>query len=193
MPYQSFDIVGDSNSALKYKSLNLDNILIMGKSCIDIGCNEGYFCHKMIELGASNCVGLDNNKSTIDKANERIKINKYNIKYLHVNIDDYSTSDKYDIVLVSSALHYMDASKIIPKIAGLLNNDGVFIFEGGVLMDRIDNEWVKIKRSRDIVVHPTREAFEILTSKFFKRVSLIGPSVFQPGDPINRYVYHCYL
>ncbi len=193
MPYQSFDIIGDSNSLLKYESLKLQDISITGKTCLDVGCNEGYFCHKMIELGANKCIGLDKDMSIIDKANERIKTNKYNIEYLHVNIDDYSTDNKYDVIIVLSALHYMDAFKIIPKIAGLLNTGGVFVFEGGVIMNRPSNEWIEIKRFRDTVVHPTKCAFETLTSKFFKRVSLIGPSVFQPGDPIDRFVYHCYL
>lgn len=193
MPYQSFNVDGDSNSSLKYSSLKLDSINIKGKTCLDIGCNEGYFCHKMIECGATSCVGIDSHKETIEKANSRIKTNNYNIQYLHLNIDDYSTNNKYDIVLISSALHYMNASNIIPKIASILNKDGIFVFEGGILMDRNDNEWVKIKRARDIVTHPTRNAFETLVKQYFKKVVLIGPSVFQQGDPINRYVYHCYL
>jgi 2-polyprenyl-3-methyl-5-hydroxy-6-metoxy-1,4-benzoquinol methylase len=194
MKYQSFgNIVGSSNSEKKYDCMKLNALKIKDKVCLDIGCNEGFFCHKLSQLGAKEVVGVDFNKGTIVAAEERAKGTGYNINYVHADINNYTTTKKYDVILISSALHYMDAFNVFPKIVSMMNPEGIFVFEGGIIMDNPENSWVIVKRSRDIVTHPTRTAFEYLSQKYFKKSVLIGKSTLRLGDPIDRYVYHCYL
>lgn len=194
MPYQSFgNIPGSSDSELKYTCMNLEKTNISNKVCIDIGCNEGFFCYKMAQLGAKEVVGIDKNKDTIVRATKRLEGEDCNIKFLNIDIMDYTPTIKYDIILISSALHYMDAFKVFPKIVSMMNPGGIFIYEGGVIMDSTANKWMVIKRSRDTVTHPTKNAFECLSNKYFAKTILIGKSALQKGDPIERYVYHCYL
>jgi len=173
--------------------MKLDILTIKDKICLDIGCNEGFFCHKLSQLGAKEVVGIDANKDTILKAEERVKKTTYNIKYVNIDINNYIPTNKYDIILISSALHYMNAFNIFPKIVSMMNQDGIFVFEGGIIMNNSENSWVKITRAIDVVSHPTRTAFECLSNKYFKKTVLIGESALQSGDPIPRYVYHCYL
>ena len=193
MSYQSFEKAGSSDSASKYKSMKLDTLHLSGKDVLDIGCNEGYFCHKMVELGAKSCVGIDNSERYIKKANERLKGTKYPIQFIHADIHHHVFQQQFDIILISSAMHYMNAAVIVSKVTRLLKKGGVFVYEGGIIMDSPIAEWVSIKRNVDTVIHPTQKAWEALVIPLFSKVRLIGKSVLQRGDPIERYVYHCYL
>lgn len=193
MSYQSFDKAGSSDSLLKYKCMKLDTLKLTGKSVLDIGCNEGFFCHKMVELGAAKCIGLDYSEHYIKKANARLQGTNYPIQFIHADIQQYVFQQQFDVILISSALHYMNACVIISKVARLLKKGGVFVFEGGIIMDSPKAEWVSIKRSADTVIHPTQKAWEALVVPIFSKVQLIGKSATQRGDPIERYVYHCYL
>lgn len=82
-------------------------------------------------------------------------------------------------------------NRIMNIIHKLLKPGGLFIFEGGIIISE-EEKWVQINRKQDIVYHPTRKQFEKATSKLFENVKLIGRSVNQAGDPIDRYVYHCH-
>lgn len=190
MSYQSFgNKKGSSNSEQKYICLNINSSMIKDKKVLDIGCNEGFFCDKFIKLGASSCLGLDASSNFITLAKSRF--NYPNLKFQNIDIAKFETSEKYDIILIASALHYMDAKQIIPKVKSLLNEGGLFIFEGGVIQDKTVNEWKHIKRSIDTVIHPTSLALKELIETNFSRISYIGKSVNQVGDPIPRFVYHC--
>lgn len=193
MSYQSFEKAGSSDSLLKYKCMKLDTLKLTGKTVLDIGCNEGFFCHKMVELGAKQCIGIDNSENFINKANARLQGTNYPIQYIRADIHQYTFSQQFDVVLISSALHYMNANTVISKVVSLLKRGGIFIFEGGIIMDSPLSEWVSVKRSSDTVIHPTRKAWELLVVPRFSRIQLIGKSANQKGDPIERYVYHCYL
>jgi 2-polyprenyl-3-methyl-5-hydroxy-6-metoxy-1,4-benzoquinol methylase len=193
MSYQSFEKEGSSDSASKYKSMKLDTLHLAGKVVLDIGCNEGFFCHKMVELGAKTCVGIDNSEYFIKKANARLQGTKYPIQFIHADIHHYVFQQQFDIILISSAMHYMNAAVVISKVTRLLKKGGVFVYEGGIIMDSPIAEWVSVKRKSDTVIHPTKKAWEALVIPLFSKVLMIGKSVIQKGDPIERYVYHCYL
>lgn len=192
MPYQSFgSVAGCSQSEAKYQALKLDTLNLDGKACLDIGCNEGFFCGKMKELGAQRCDGLDKTASWIQLAKQRFAADP-SLRFYVMDCMDFKSETKYDCVLILSALHYMDASKVFPRVRELLQDGGVFVFEGGVIMNSTKAEWRRIDRKQDIVTHPTQQAFEALARQHFSKVVLVGPSVNQVGDPIDRFVYHCF-
>lgn len=195
MPYQTFNdsISGDSDSNKKLAAMKLSATLITGKKCLDIGCNEGFFTKQFIDHGAVSAHGIDNMANVIESAKVR-HINVQGLTFERADIHTWNTSDKYDIILISSALHYMNATHIISKLRSLLTEKGVFIYEGGIIMDRADEEWVHVKRPvGDIVIHPTLPAFISLCKTYFTRVEFIGASFNQPGDNVSRYVYYCYI
>src|SRR5690242_381830 len=58
--YQSFPgEEGDSQSEMKFHCLNYSSF--DGKSVLDVGCNEGFFCFKAAAGGATKVVGIDQN------------------------------------------------------------------------------------------------------------------------------------
>ena len=79
--YQNFDILGagrgSSNSGEKYKLSKLDNHTIEDKSCLDIGCNAGYFLFRLLDKQPKKLIGIDLGPNFIEIANE---LNKEHFK-----------------------------------------------------------------------------------------------------------------
>lgn len=184
--YQTFDDEqGDSDSYGKLCSLKLPEL--SGKSVLDLGCNEGFFCSAAKGLGASRVVGTDVNSDLIQKARSRFT----DIEFM---VHDWSylsrLGGEFDVVLLLSAFHYAkDKCALIADIADKMAPGGLFILESGIA-DGDEEEWVEVERFNDVVLHPTRSALENLLRMFFS-VRCVGESVKQNGDPLPRYVYHC--
>lgn len=68
MGYQSISAPRDSDSAGKLTALRLPDLT--GKSFLDVGCNEGYFCNAALAAGAASVVGIDASKSAIALARQ---------------------------------------------------------------------------------------------------------------------------
>lgn len=201
--YQSFPGQhGISKSPEKWKALRAKN-LFRDKRVLDVGCNEGYFCIKASKHGAKLVVGIDKDPRMIEKARARLQPDqKEKITY---QCRDWNTlrNEKdfsYDVILLLSAFHYATtpsyfnpdgSNKLMNEIARILAPGGVLILECGVI-ERDTAEWILIKRAEDEVYHGTRPAIENLLKPLFSKVISIGQSVDQAGDPVNRYVFHCY-
>lgn len=68
--YQSFpDQDGGSLSFEKLKKLRLPSLA--GKTFMDVGCNEGFFCGYAKFDGASRVVGIDMNADFLERARHR--------------------------------------------------------------------------------------------------------------------------
>jgi SAM-dependent methyltransferase len=68
--YQSHDgekSTSDSNRKLERIKLPTS---LKGKSVLDIGCNEGFFCAEAVRRGATRVLGLDNSQAAIDFASQ---------------------------------------------------------------------------------------------------------------------------
>lgn len=213
MSYQSWDKdYVNSNSWGKWKALKLGTVAkdsLLGSSpvssaknkvCLDIGCNEGFFCHKLIEIGAKQVDGIDYNSVFINRGIKRLTTEKLDkIKLQTFDWKNLSKIGKtYDLVLLLSAFHYATSpewfnkdgtNKLLKDIYSILNPGGILVWEGGIHPGETE-EWVKVKRSRDVVYHPTKKAFENALLKLGFKFVFVGPSVNQAGDKIDRFVYH---
>lgn len=184
--YQSFpEARGSSDSETKLKRLRLPPDLT-GRSVLDIGCNEGFFCQEAWRRGARRVVGIDNNPHWIERARQRDSKTDYRV----TGWDSLSgLEEKFDLILLLSALHYADdPQRLLDDAMRLLSPDGVLVLECGIV-DGLEAEWVRVERPvGDAVYHPTRP---ILSQTFNDAVVReMGPSVAQRGDPIERCVFH---
>ena len=133
-PYQTFPgEEGDSDSQRKLAALKLPSFL--GKSVLDVGCNEGFFCLEALKRGATRVLGIDRNPDFISRAKSRHA-------RLHIGgqIDfdcrtwDTLPADKFDVVLLLSALHYAeDQRAMIQRLVEHLTPQGLFVLEAGVV------------------------------------------------------------
>ncbi len=182
MQYQSFpEVRGDSRSQEKLKALRLPSL--KDKSFLDVGCNEGYFCGYASFDGAARVVGIDRSAEAIGRARARFPECEF-----FQQSWDVLPEGPFDVILLASALHYAeDQAALIARLMDALTPSGTLVLEIG-LADSGKNEWVKVKRSIDERLFPTRAKLrEVLDPYAWK---IIGHSVQQQGDPVGRIVVH---
>ncbi len=183
--YQSLgDVDGASQSAQKLRALKLPESL-QGKSVLDIGCAEGYFCRAAKKLGAAKVIGLDSDLKKLKLARQ---LDPHST-YLHQGWDNLP-AEKFDLILHMSALHYAQKPRQLFKdIHSRLTEQGLLVLECGMINQQ-SYELVRVKRAKDVRYFPTRA---MLFNKYLSdfAVKLVGLSVMQEGDPVTRYVFHC--
>lgn len=99
---------------------------LVGKAVLDLGCGYGENCAEFKRLGASKVTGVDISEKMLSIA----KAENPNIEFTRADMSDLSfIMDKYDIVLSSLAVHYIENfDRFVKDVFALLNNDGYFIF-----------------------------------------------------------------
>ena len=186
MPYQSFpnSELGDSRSKEKLCALKLPSL--KGTRVLDLGCNEGFFCNKALELGAREVIGVDKNAGFIKKAKDRFP----QIDFRAQSWDEELPVGSFDVILCLSAFHYAaQPQQLIDRVVSKLSPQGVFVLECGVFKFNNYARWLRVDRQAGSVMHPTKALLEnyLLAKHVF---CLRGESVIQAGDPVPRYVYH---
>lgn len=192
MSYQTFDPAkpGASQSELKFSKLAINRMGgLEGKTVLDIGCNEGYFCSRALELGAIRVVGVDRSAKVIRSAIERVPDAEFR-QGTWWDLPDES----FDVIFFLSALHYEERPKaLFSYLKRHLNPGGVIILECGLAEARNGlTAWKQVYRN-DIL--PRRYATsDYMTEHVLSEFSVVsrGRSVDQKGDPISRWVLHCY-
>ena len=115
--YQTFDFEDkrrDSNSRAKYDLSRLASFDVEGKTCLDVGCNSGYFIFKLKERKAGQCIG-------IDLGEKFIKVAKgLNEGYF-----------KFDLIICFSTFHYFGSMQgdFFDKCHMLMNDKGILLLE----------------------------------------------------------------
>jgi SAM-dependent methyltransferase len=180
--YQTFpNAAGDSRTLDKLKALRLP--VMEGRSFLDVGCNEGFFCGFAEFAGATRSVGLDASSTFIDRARARFPGCEF-----HCQGWEYLPDGPFDVILLASALHYAeDQPALLHRLVDHLSRDGVLVLELGIVSSSRP-EWVKVTRNIDERWFPSMMKLrEVLAPYAFK---WMGPSVNQAGDPIPRHVVH---
>ncbi|GAA3528192.1 methyltransferase domain-containing protein [Zobellella aerophila] len=182
MQYQSFPgVKGDSQSLLKLKALRLPPL--QGKRFLDVGCNEGFFCGYALFDGATRVVGIDNSATALGKAALRFP------EAVFINQSWTSLPEgPFDVITLLSALHYAeDQADLIHRLMASLANDGLLVLEIS-MAPGTEDEWVRVRRAIDERYFPTCKKLGTELKDYAWK--LIGHSVNQAGDPLQRYVVH---
>ena len=134
--------------------------------------------------GARRVVGIDISKEAIINA----KQNFPGCSFFEQSWDDLPSDEKFDVILCSSAMHYaQDQELLIHLLAEKLTQNGVLILEVGVAPGN-GAEWVKVQRSIDTRIFPTRNKINSILSRYAYKY--MGESSEQIGDPVPRAVFH---
>ena len=192
--YQDFSGDGSSKSHLKLAALRLHELAnakeacepLDGKSVLDLGCNEGFFCIEAIRQGAKRVVGIDSDSKFIMRARKRCVEAEF-IEGSWWEIPD----EKFDVILFLSSVHYEANQKaFFKKIRSHLNVGGTLILECGVFKDQEHHKWISVNRWDGERRYPTEQfLIDVLLDGYSVRP--VGPSVLQTGDPVPRFVYYC--
>lgn len=180
--YQSFPgAPGDSLTLDKLKKLRLPEM--EGRSFLDVGCNEGFFCGFAKFQGATRAVGQDHSPGFVARASARFPDCEF-------HVSDWATLPEgpFDVILLASALHYaQDQAALLHRLVDMLTDDGVLIVELGIVTSK-DSAWVPVQRGSDTREFPTMPLLRELLKPYAWK--WMGPSVNQSGDPVSRHVLH---
>lgn len=101
---------------------------LKGKRILDLGCGYGENCMEFVKMGAAKVIGIDISKKMLEVAQQENSDDK--ITYLNIPMEDINTlNEKYDVIVSSLALHYIqDFDGICKKVFDLLEENGFFIF-----------------------------------------------------------------
>lgn len=189
--YQSFDgLKSGSNSTEKLAKLRLERLgSLAGKSVLDLGCNEGFFCEVALKLGATRVLGVDRSPVLVTKARQRAP----DAEFLAATWWDIP-QEQFDVIFFLSAVHYEhDQKRLFDKLLGHLKPGGTLVLECGLASDRHGVEsWMQIYRGTDPTPrrYPTLEYLSDYLMPDYA-VTGVGQSVTQKGDPVARWVLHC--
>ena len=109
---QFFELIGD----------------VRNKTILDMGCGTGGQDRRLIEMGAKKVLGIDISEKMIEVAKKDTDSDKITYKLLSMsNLEEIT--EKFDIVISSLAIHYVeDYDLLCKKVYNLLNDGGYFIF-----------------------------------------------------------------
>ena len=131
---------------------------VAGKNILDLGCGAGEHDKKLIEKGASHVLGIDISQKMIELA---IKENSdERIEYKIMSMNDIDKLDnKFDMVVSSLAIHYIeDYDSLCKKVYNLLNDGGEFVFSYGhpmdsaVILDGLEHRYVIINNKKYFLI-----------------------------------------
>ena len=121
---------------------------VKDKKVLDIGCGTGGHDRRLIELGAKSVLGIDISENMINEAKRSTNDERITYKILSMNkLED--VKEKFDLVVSSLAIHYIeDYDGLCKKVYNLLNDGGEFVFshehpmESAVILNNLEHRYV---------------------------------------------------
>lgn len=214
--YQSFpDAAGASASFAKLATLALPPLA--GRSFLDVGCNEGFFCGYASFDAAVRVVGIDRDPKWIAMARARFPqcsffacdwsvLDATGAGVGAAGGDDAAAAEsgplapgaRFDVILCASALHYAaDQAALVAAMVSRLLPGGLLVLEMGVATRETGDTgpdgapgtgWVSVRRSIDTRHFPTWRGLRAMLAPYAWKH--MGPGVPQAGDPVPREVFH---
>jgi len=149
-------------------------------SVLDIGCGEGAISDFLSPSQKAHFVGIDFSKEAIRLAKSK---RKHPMKFVHIGAAEFEPTHKFDVVIFSEVLYYVDHEKILDKYIELLNPNGIIIVSifhqkeailyenifkyGRKVMDLIDEMEMSgyIRKKRDATLEKTAFHMEVYRKK----------------------------
>ena len=196
--YQNFDILGagrgSSNSGEKYKLSKLDNHTIEDKSCLDIGCNAGYFLFRLLDKQPKKLIGIDLGPNFIEIANELNKehFKSDKVEFIYGDIFTRKFDIKFDLIICFSTFHYfIDKQKeFLDLCHSYMNENGIFLLE--VEEYPLNDKATIDKTPRPADKIPYDYPNKLMMEEFCKNKFNVSDryiSTFQGGSLYDRYFY----
>ena len=82
-------------------------VSLEGKSVLDLGCNNGYFCFEAARRGATRALGLDVDPEMIRKNKLLAEVLGCNVQFDIINLDRQRLTERFDYVLCLNVLHHL--------------------------------------------------------------------------------------
>ena len=134
--YQSFDFLGDikkgSDSSKKFELSKLLEYDLLGKSCLDVGCNAGYFLFQLLEKKPMDLIGIDLGEGYISIAKDLNKEHfKSKICFIFGDFFSWNSQIKFDLIFCFSTFHYFvgKQKEFLNRCFNILSDKGILLLE----------------------------------------------------------------
>lgn len=95
---------------------------------LDVGCGTGQTAAYLAFTYGANVIGIDNNKTMVEKAKQRMARGGLPVKIVEGSIENIQLQDEqFDIILSESVLSFVNKQHALKEIYRLLKNGGRFI------------------------------------------------------------------
>jgi SAM-dependent methyltransferase len=122
----------------------LEAIGLAGRSCVQIGCNNGRECLSLKALGAGRVLGIDQSAAFLDQARELADVAGREVEFLCADIHALPDGlGRFDLALITiGVLNWMpDLSKFFNAVAGLIAPGGaLLVYETHPFLEMFDPE-----------------------------------------------------
>lgn len=101
---------------------------VTGTSILDLGCGDGSFGKELIQIGATEYIGVEGSEKMVEAAKANLKAINCNV--IKDSMETYAyPKNTYDVVTSRFAIHYVaDINQLFRSIHKSLKDDGKFIF-----------------------------------------------------------------
>ncbi len=110
--------------------------LCEGKSVADFGCGPGLYTERLARTHAA-VTGIDFSQNSLEYARSRAREENLNIKYVHQNYLEFSSDQKYDLILMIycdfCALSPEQRKTLLQKFRAFLKPDGSILLDAYLL------------------------------------------------------------
>jgi 2-polyprenyl-3-methyl-5-hydroxy-6-metoxy-1,4-benzoquinol methylase len=93
-------------------------------SVLDIGCGEGPIADFLTSSQKTKYVGVDISNEAIHNAK---KLRPPPLKFVHATAHRFLPKNKFDVIIFSDVLYYVEYEKVLNQYIGYLNPDGIII------------------------------------------------------------------
>lgn len=155
---------------------------LSGKDVLDIGCSNGYFCYRLMQLGARSILGIDPVFRTACQFEflHRLAGSPSQIEFAPLGVNDLAGSTKrYDRILYLGILyHHKNMIEQLELLKSLLNEKGRLIIETIGIPGDDERFFVppgRYAQMRNVWFLPTKNALRTLLERVgFKSIELIS-------------------
>jgi SAM-dependent methyltransferase len=150
---------------------------------LDLGCGTGKHAELLCDSGY-HVHGIDLSTDMLEIAEKRRSGKENRLSFSHSNIQNLALNQKFDVVMsLFHVMSYQNSNQELVKAFQVakdhLVGDGVFIFDfwygPAVLTDlpttrvkRLENEWIKVTRLAEPVIHAQENIVDVQYNIFIK-------------------------
>ena len=110
---------------------------------LDIGCGNGWFCHKLASECEVSVIGMDVNLTELEQAARVFKLARLKFVYADIFMEQLPLSF-FDFITLNAVVQYFpDLSKLIDRLFNLLKPDGELHFIDSPFYDQGDLQHAK--------------------------------------------------
>ncbi len=112
------------------------------ETLLDIGCGPGLLAIGFAPF-AGRCTGLDPEAAMIAAARAAAAETGVELSLIHSRIEEFATTQTYDVITIGRALHWMERSAALPVLERIVSDSGRILICGASGVETPETTWVK--------------------------------------------------